>query len=128
MEDLTGIILLCSARNMQRVELHCGAELPKRMGALAFPKRSRLIEPISRVTEFLVGMRKVGISQYVSKLVAKKPHSAVKTLEKQDRPLDFQAISILLAVLVGMDSLALIVALVECICWRRWRRLKQTKR
>lgn len=119
MEDLTSLLYFCSTSSMQHVELHCGEELPKRMGAFAFPKGSPLIEQISRVTEFLYAMRKVSLGRFNPKLIAKNPYRAVKTMEKHDRALDFQALSIFMAVFVGMNLLACVIVLIEWICWRR---------
>lgn len=111
------ILWYCSTTNFKHIELHCPNEFPKRISALAFPKRSRLVETISRVSEFLHAANVMYIRQSDFVLVAKNAEKELKAIQ-QPKALDFQAISILLVTIFVMFFIAFIVLFVE----RKWKR------
>lgn len=96
---------------IQNLVSHCPDDMPKLMGALIFPKRSPLIEPISRVTEFVTVIRKVR-SHRKAKQGAENPVAP----PQGPRALDFRAISVLFASLFAVHFVAFAVFFVERFC------------
>lgn len=99
----------CNGNSFLKVEKYCPDVFPKQMVALAFRKRSPLSEQISRVTEFLYGIRK---AHYGKKTSAKLSAGALKVTHKATS-LDLPAIKYLMFVFFAMHSMAVVVLIFE---------------
>lgn len=96
----------CKLESILKVEMQCKNEFPTFFAALAFPKRSPIVEPIARVTEFLNAMEKISFMRDNWKLMGKSFTNFNSKHKNGLVSLDFQAISVLFAIFFALHFFA----------------------